>query len=120
MHTAYLDSIREHGGADGQFIWEVSRLYEQFHVDSAGVHGIYVHDSSAVAYLVAPELYQIRQGAVRVVLDGIAAGQTIQKPAKSKVPAPHWDTAPQHGICADVDVEGFLKLYFDTIVARPA
>jgi inosine-uridine nucleoside N-ribohydrolase len=120
MPAEYLERLREHGGEDGQFLWDVSRLYEQFHVDSAGVHGIYVHDSSAVAYLVAPELYRIRRGAVRVVLEGIAVGQTIQKPEQKKVPAPHWDACPKQNVCADVDVEGFLKLYFDTIVARPA
>ena len=120
MTTAYLDSIRQHGGADGQFIWDVSRLYEQFHVDSAGVQGIYVHDSSAVAYLVAPELYQIRRGAVRVVVEGLAVGQTIQKPEGMGVPAPDWDTFTSQDVCVDVDVDGFLKLYFDTIVGRPA
>jgi purine nucleosidase len=117
MSTAYLDSIRQHGGEDGQFIWDVSRLYEQFHRDSSDVHGIYVHDSSAVAYLVAPQLYQVRRGAVRVALDGLARGQTIQKPEAMGVPAPDWDSFTQQDVCVDVDVEGFLKLYFDTLTA---
>lgn len=120
MSTAYLDRIRQHGGADGQFIWDVSRHYEQFHIESSGVHGIYVHDSSAVAYLVAPELYRIRRGAVRVVVEGLAVGQTIQKPATMGVPAPAWDTFTQQDVCVDVDVEGFLKLYYETIVGQAA
>jgi len=118
MSTAYLDSIRVHGGEDGQFIWDVSRLYEQFHLDSAGVPGIYVHDSSAVAYLVAPALYQIRRGAVRVVVEGFAKGQTIQKPEYMSVPSPDWDEFARQDVCVDVDVDGFLKLYFDTIVGK--
>jgi purine nucleosidase len=120
MSTAYLDSIRKHGGEVGQFVWDVSRLYEQFHVDSADVHGIYVHDSSAVAYLVAPQLYQVRRGAVRVALDGLARGQTIQKPETMGVPAAQWDAVTQQNVCVDVDVEGFLKLYFDTLTAKAA
>ncbi|SDG07951.1 nucleoside hydrolase [Paraburkholderia phenazinium] len=120
MTTEYLDRLRQDGGADGQFVWDVSRHYEQFHIESSGVHGIYVHDSSAVAYLVAPELYQIRRGAVRVVVEGLAIGQTIQKPATMGVPAPNWDTLTQQDVCVDVDVEGFLKLYYQTIVGRAA
>jgi purine nucleosidase len=118
MSTAYLDSIRQHGGEVGQFVWDVSRLYEQFHRDSADVHGIYVHDSSAVAYLVAPQLYQVRRGAVRVVVDGLARGQTIQKPETMGVPAQAWDNVNRQDVCVDVDVEGFLKLYFDTLTAK--
>ena len=118
MNTAYLERIRQHGGEVGQFIWDVSRNYEQFHVDSSGVQGIYVHDSSAVAYLVAPELYQIRRGAVRVVVEGLAVGQTIQKPETMGVPAPDWDELTKQDVCVDVDVEGFLQLYFETIVGR--
>jgi purine nucleosidase len=120
MSTAYLDDIRKHGGEVGQFVWDVSRLYEQFHLDSADVHGIYVHDSSAVAYLVAPQLYQVRRGAVRVALDGLARGQTIQKPETMGVPAAEWDAVNKQDVCVDVDVEGFLKLYFVTLTAKAA
>jgi purine nucleosidase len=118
MSTAYLDSIRQRGGEEGQFVWDVSRQYERFHRDSADVHGIYVHDSSAVACLVAPQLYEVRRGAVRVVLDGLARGQTIQKPEAMGVPAPAWDSFNKQDVCVDVDVEGFLKLYFDTLTAK--
>jgi inosine-uridine nucleoside N-ribohydrolase len=79
-----------------------------------------VHDSSAVAYLVAPELYRIRRGAVRVVVEGLAVGQTIQKPESMGVPAPDWDNSSKQDVCVDVDVDGFLKLYFDTIVGTAA
>ena len=119
MSTAYLDSIRQHGGEHGQFVWDVSRLYEQFHRDSADVHGIYVHDSSAVAYLLAPQLYEVRRGAVRVAVDGLARGQTIQKPEAMGVDAADWDGFKKQDVCVDVDVEGFLKLYFDTLTTNP-
>jgi len=34
------------------------------------------------------------------------------------VPAPDWDEVTKHDVCVDVDVEGFLQLYFETIVGR--
>jgi inosine-uridine nucleoside N-ribohydrolase len=115
MSHEYLASLRERGGAAGQFVWEVSRHYEAFHEQSAQLEGIYVHDSSAVAYVLAPQLYTTRSGPVRVLTDGIAVGQTIQKPSAMPVPAPAWDSRPNCKVCVEVDVPGMLALYERTI-----
>ncbi|MDE1184096.1 nucleoside hydrolase [Paraburkholderia sp.] len=117
MSTDYLASIRDRGGAAGQFVWDVSRHYEQFHRDSAQLAGIYVHDSSAVAYLVAPQLYTTRSGPVRVLTEGIAVGQTIQKPSTMPVPAPDWDARPCCTVCIGVQVDAMLALYEQTLCA---
>ncbi|MGI4861683.1 MAG: nucleoside hydrolase [Janthinobacterium lividum] len=108
---ATLRDIPGAAGAAGRFIWDVTRVYQRFHEQSADLAGIYVHDSSAVACCVAPELYTVRRGPVRVVCEGIAIGQTIQKPLASPVPAPAWDDRPAQDVCIDVDVAGFLALY---------
>lgn len=115
MSEAYLASIRDRGSEAGRFVWDVSRHYQAFHQDSAQLQGIYVHDSSAVAYVVAPQLYTTRSGPVRVLTDGIAVGQTIQKPLDMPVPAPAWDTRPACTVCVDVDVRGMLELYENTV-----
>jgi purine nucleosidase len=115
MSRDYLASLRDRGGAAGQFVWDVSRHYEAFHQESAQLQGIYVHDSSAVAYLLAPHLYTTRSGPVRVLTDGIAVGQTIQKPSTFPVPAPDWDQRPDCKVCVGVDMEGMLALYERTI-----
>jgi inosine-uridine nucleoside N-ribohydrolase len=115
MSHEYLASLRERGGAAGQFVWEVSRHYEAFHEQSAQLEGIYVHDSSAVAYVLAPQLYTTRSGPVRVLTEGIAVGQTIQKPSAMPVPAPAWDSRPNCKVCVEVDVPGMLALYERTL-----
>ncbi|WP_144140523.1 nucleoside hydrolase [Paraburkholderia sp. BCC1884] len=115
MSHEYLASLRDRAGHAGQFVWEVSRHYEAFHEQSAQLAGIYVHDSSAVAYLLAPELYTTRSGPVRVVTEGIAIGQTIQKPSTMPVPAPEWDDRPECKVCLGVDVPGMLALYENTL-----
>jgi inosine-uridine nucleoside N-ribohydrolase len=119
MSRAYLASLRDRGGAAGQFVWDVSRHYEAFHGQSAQLAGIYVHDSSAVAYVLAPHLYTTRSGPVRVLTEGIAVGQTIQKPATLPVPAPDWDSRPACKVCIGVDVPGMLALYERTICGLP-
>jgi purine nucleosidase len=115
MSQDYLASLRDRGGAAGQFVWDVSRHYEAFHEQSAQLKGIYVHDSSAVTYVLAPHLYTTRSGPVRVLTDGIAVGQTIQKPSTMPVPAPDWDNRAESTVCIDVDVPGMLALYERTI-----
>ncbi|HZZ04125.1 nucleoside hydrolase [Paraburkholderia sp.] len=115
MSQDYLAWLRDRGGAAGQFVWDVSRHYEAFHEQSAQLKGIYVHDSSAVTYVLAPHLYTTRSGPVRVLTEGIAVGQTIQKPSTMPVPAPDWDKRPECTVCIDVDVPGMLALYERTI-----
>ena len=61
----------------GGFVYRISRFYKQFH-DSMGVTGgFYVHDPSAVAYLIDPGIFSTDTARVRVVTEGIAIGQTI-------------------------------------------
>ena len=116
MDQAYLQDLRVQAGMAGEFIWDISRLYEEFYT-SIGINGICVHDSSAVAYLIAPELFETRSGPIRVVMEGIAYGQTIQKADRRGHPPGAWDNRPSHKICIDVQREAFLNLYRDTIMA---
>ena len=78
----------------------------RFTSKARNLQGIYVHDSSAVAYVLAPHLYTTRSGPVRVLTEGIAVGQTIQKPSTMPVPAPDWDSRPDCKVCVGVDVAG--------------
>ncbi|WP_174363875.1 nucleoside hydrolase [uncultured Caballeronia sp.] len=113
MPNDWLAGFGDQGDA-GRFVWDVSRHYAQFHKDSAGLEGIYVHDSSAVAYVLAPHLYTVRNGPVRVVTSGIATGETIQKLTTMKAPAPDWDDRPAQSVCIGVDAAGMLDLYKKT------
>lgn len=113
MTNEWLASIRDSGHA-GRFVWDVSRHYAQFHQDSDGIDGIYVHDSSAVACMLAPHLYTLREGPVRVLTSGIAIGLTMQKPLTMKVPAPEWDRRPAQFAAIGVDADGMLGLFKNT------
>lgn len=115
MPTPYLRALSNEAGEAGQFIWEMSRFYEAFHL-KGGVDSIYVHDSSAVAYLLRPDLFETRLGPIRVVSEGIAFGQTIQAPAEQAFPPPHaWQGRPSHRVCVAVDSEGLRRLYRATL-----
>ncbi len=114
MPTAYLRALAEEAGEAGRFIWDISRFYEDFH-RQGGVDSIYVHDSSDDAYLLEPTLIETRRGAIRVISEGLAFGQTIQKPAGTGFPPSAWDHRPEHLICTSVDSERLKRLYADTL-----
>jgi inosine-uridine nucleoside N-ribohydrolase len=115
MSTEYLSRLKKHGGTKGQFVWDVSRHYEKFHRESAGLEGIYVHDSSTVAYLLEPDFYKVRVGPVRVVKEGPFAGLTVQKPTTMPIRTPYWDECKSQNVCVEVNAEKVLQLYYETL-----
>jgi inosine-uridine nucleoside N-ribohydrolase len=120
MDHAYFDRLRDESGAEGRFIWEASRHYVDFYARAVGVAGCYVHDSSAVAYALEPGLFTTRAGPVRVVEQGIAIGQTIQRTAGRRYSqGAAWECVPEQQVCVAVRAEAVLDLYLDTM-RRPA
>lgn len=116
MTTDYLQALATDGGEAGQFIWDITRFYVAFH-HAAGVPNMFVHDSSAVAFLLDPTLFRTRRGAIRVVTEGLATGQTTLKPDEYNFPPGPWDDRPSHTVCIDVDPARLLALYRDTLVS---
>jgi purine nucleosidase len=102
MDTAYLDALGRDGRAEGAFIRQITLLYEGFYEHRTG-GGIYSHDASAVACALDPGAFGLRRGPVRVVTDGIAAGQTIQVPVGDIYPAAAWHGLPSQAVCVSVD-----------------
>jgi inosine-uridine nucleoside N-ribohydrolase len=68
--------------------------------------------------VLAPHLYTTRSGPVRVLTDGMAVGQTIQKPSTMPVRAPEWDKRPACEVCIGVEVDGMLALFENTVCAK--
>ena len=77
-----------------------------------------VHDSCACVYLVAPELFTTRSGAIRVVAGGIADGQTIQKPDSRHFPPGNWDGLPSQLACTGIAAEAVIDLIEETLVRQ--
>ncbi|MEM7433451.1 MAG: nucleoside hydrolase, partial [Pseudomonadota bacterium] len=77
LDDSFFDDLRDNAGDAGGFVHDISRHYVNFHESSTGQRACPMHDSSAVAYVLAPELFETRAAGVRVVTDGPALGQTI-------------------------------------------
>lgn len=115
--NAHLDSLAASGLAGAKFIADISRHYMSYY-ERFNAGGFFMHDASAAAYVVAPELFTTRSGPVRVVPDGIAEGQTIQRDPAHWYPPGAWDNRPDQKICTDVQSEVMLNLVLGTLVRR--
>lgn len=60
-----------------------------------------VHDCCAAVYLTDPGLFARSTGAVRVVVGGIASGQTIQRPDNMSFAPGDWDGRRSQLACYD-------------------
>lgn len=117
MTDDYMQALARDAGADGQFLWDVSRFYADYYTANRHtLSGFAVHDSSAVAYALHPEFFTLERGPVRVATDGVARGQTILRPAGTLRFAAAWDNRPDVNVCVGVDAAAFLAFYRDTIV----
>ena len=103
----------------GPFIYSITRFYLDFYKNSNHLTGgFYVHDPSAVMYLIDSSLFKIKKGPVRVVTDGIAIGQTIMPVLDFQFGLPPWSGKPFINAAVEVDTQRFLKTYESVMVRK--
>lgn len=115
MSNAYLEKMRVSSAQYGQFIYDITRFYAKFYNDDLGLDGFYVHDSSAIMYLVAPQIFTTKRGRIRVITDGPAKGHTLFKSSDRIFPIDEWAARPKQTIAINVDPQAFNQYYFDII-----
>lgn len=114
--AAYIDKIKNEGGKVGEFIWDVSRYYLRFYANKLGLEGCHVHDPSAIAYVINPKLFTLREGPIRVITDGPAEGLTLQKFDDRQYQTDDWKTMPSQNVGIAVNDKDLLALYQDSII----
>lgn len=75
-----LDELARRNPLAGGFVRDMTAFYLEFHRSIGVTGGFYVHDPTALIYLVRPDLFEVTRAAIRVVTDGLAVGQTIAAP----------------------------------------
>jgi len=108
--------IAEQGGADGQFLWDISRNYEALYREHDGIDGCCIHDVAAAACLVRPDLFETVSGPIRVATESVAIGATMLKPDDQTFPPGAWDDRPSQKACRKVDAEALITLYRETLI----
>lgn len=111
MTDDYMAALNASGSPTAQFIYSISRFYRDFHYNTHGLAGMHTHDPSAIAYVLDPNLFTTRRGPVRVVTEGIAAGQTLLDRVQNWHQPNPWTGQPAVNVCLGVDSERLLALY---------
>jgi purine nucleosidase len=119
LNDDILSRIRDGSERYGRFVWSITRLYMDFHLRVNRVEGgFYVHDPSAVMYLINPDIFTMRKGAVRVVTSGIAMGETIMPAYDYQTELPPWRGKPAVATATEVDVPRFLSTFESVMTGR--
>jgi len=120
LTTDQAQALATGAGEAGQFLWDISRGYEDIYRRTQGVDGCCLHDVAAAAWLIDPSLFQTRTGPVRVLTEGIAIGQTVQKWDQQQFGPSAWDGQPSQRVCVAADNERLVRTYMDALRAGPA
>jgi purine nucleosidase len=108
MDDGYLARLEAAHTPLTDFIIAISAFYRQRHARTYGINGFHVHDSSAVAYAVAPTLFETKMLHVVVdTTDGPSSGRTVADLRSYAAQEPNVN------VCLDVDASRFLQLHFD-------
>ena len=115
MNEAFIDTLARTAGDAGAFIHDITRYYFNFYAGISGARECPTHDSSAVAYLLHPALYDCVSAPVRVVSEGIAMGQSIMGENAQAYVSDAWLDRPPCNVCTAVDGPAVVQLYLDTL-----
>ena len=117
MTRAFLAEMASMGGPRVELLAKISQFYIDFYEQIVD-DGMMLHDSCACVYVVAPELFKTRSGAVRVACGSVADGQTIQKPDGMHFGKSDWDVHKSQLVTVECDDQAILKLVRDVILRR--
>jgi purine nucleosidase len=118
LNDDILLRIKDKNKRFGPFIFSITRLYMDFHRNVNHVEGgFYVHDPSAIMYLIDPSIFKTTKGPVRVATDGVAIGETIMPAYDYQMTLQPWVGKPFITAAVQVDEKRHLKT-FESVMER--
>lgn len=105
MDRAYLLELQQAGNRLTHFITAITPCYIAYHYHRYQLDGFHVHDPSAVAYLIRPELFDTQEYYVQIETQGGCQGYTVVDRLAQ------CGQKPNVKVCVGVDAAGVLALY---------
>lgn len=108
MEPQHIADYATHGNPLSDHITRILPHYRNYFEANYDAEGIFVHDSSAIAYLVDPDLFTLRRWPIRVGTQGLGRGKTW--PATGGHILPPWEGRPLVNVCVGVEGERVVEL----------
>lgn len=109
LDEIFMKKIRSQG-VNGEFLYDISRFYDDFYRTRDGYDGFACHDATALAYVTNPEYFTIKEGPVRVGVEGLCEGMTILDSRMNYGSENYWTNKPKVKVCLDIDVDKLKDL----------
>ncbi len=108
MRPEHIAEYVTHGNPLSDHITRILPHYRNYFEANYEAEGIFVHDSSAIAYLLDPDLFTLRRWPIRVGTQGLGRGKTW--PATGGRIPPAWEGRPMVNVCVGVEGERVVEL----------
>lgn len=106
------DHLDAYANADNPLASHIARIvpfYRQYFETHNKINGIYVHDSTAIAYVIDPSLFETQRWPIRVETQGISRGKTWPAISGTERAVP-WQNRPKVNVCVKVNAERSIEL----------
>ena len=108
MRPEQITEYATHGNPMSDHISRILPHYRNYFESNYDAEGIFVHDSSAIAYLLDPGLFTVRRWPIRVGAQGLGRGKTW--PATGGRVLPAWEGRQPVNVCVGVEGEQVVAL----------
>jgi inosine-uridine nucleoside N-ribohydrolase len=115
MTAADLAQFATFGNARAQHLAAITPFYEAFYHQRNGLDGIFVHDSSTISYLLAPQLYTWVEHPVRVDCGQSFCRGKTQTAVKVSDHETQWSSRRAVRILTDVDSRAVVELELERL-----
>ncbi len=109
MSPAFLEELGQTGNVATDFIARIVPFYLEFH-QRQGVDGIYVHDSSAIAYALDPSIFRAEPVYVDVCVSTSRLNGKTTPDWRGQ-----WNEPPNVQVCLEVDDARLRDLYWERV-----
>lgn len=112
--------LQQRSSIYGDLLRRSSHFYIDFYTSTGAARnypepGCAMHDAAAVVYAIHPELFDTVSGPVRVIEDGVAAGQLTMNRKGYRYLLDHWQGRPSTAACVDLQVEAVKACFINCL-----
>lgn len=107
----FMQALADENPKMGKPLAEMAKFYARFYRSHQGLGGCVPHDVMALSWLTVAGAFRLQKGALGVVTDGPAIGQTLFQPGGTQSRARCFDGRPDHMVMIDTDPQLFMADY---------